>query len=204
MNKSWVNVSKKVGGVIASLFPDSEDISLEITVHGPDLNRKESLFSTAVLIGLLKQRNNVTANFINAPTLAKEKGYEVTSVRVSPPMTESVIPVSVLVTAKSASANHSVLATFRGYEPLLCAIDEHGFHTPPALTDNLILCKANHSSDLIAQLLGDLVVKGVVNSTTWSTIIDDQNWCAISSSIKGYTVPDDLAAQINHCAQLNM
>lgn len=44
---------------------------------GDDLNRKESLFSAAVLIGLLKQRNNVTANFVNAPTLAKENGYEV-------------------------------------------------------------------------------------------------------------------------------
>jgi D-3-phosphoglycerate dehydrogenase len=203
-NRPWVNVSKKVGGVIALLFPEGDEISLEITVHGADLNRKESLFSTAVLIGLLKQRNNITANFINAPTLAKEKGYQVTSASTSPPLTESIIPVSILVSAKSASANHSLLATFRGYEPLLCAIDEHGFQTPPLLTDNLILCKANFSSDLIAQLLGDLVVKGVVSSTTWSTIKDDQNWCAISSSIKGYTVPGDIAAQINHCAQLNM
>lgn len=44
---------------------------------GLDLNRKESLFSTAVLIGMLKQRNDVVGNFINAPTLAKENGYEV-------------------------------------------------------------------------------------------------------------------------------
>lgn len=69
-------------------------------------------------------------------------------------MTEGVLPVSVCVTAKSANYSHSVLATFRGDEPLLCAIDDCGFNTPPSLTDNLILCRGNNSTDIITQLLG--------------------------------------------------
>lgn len=71
-------------------------------------------------------------------------------------MTEGVIPISVKVTLKSANASHSILASFRGEEPLLCAIDDNGFNTPPSLTDNLILFKANHSGDLFSQLLGKL------------------------------------------------
>lgn len=78
-------------------------------------------------------------------------------------MTEGVIPVSVKVTIKSANANHSILASFRGEEPLLCAIDDYGFNNPSSLTDNLILFKANHSGDLFSQLLGKL--KYVSSST---------------------------------------
>nr|WBW70087.1 venom protein [Lampona murina] len=204
VNRPWVNVSKKIGAVASLLFPKSENqIFLEINVHGSDLNRKESLFSTAVLIGLLKQRNNITANFINAPTLAKECGYEVTRVSVSPPKTENPIPVSVCVTAKSANSSHSILATFRGEEPLLCAIDGQEFNTPASLTDNLILCKGNHSADLIANLIGALVVRGAVNSTTWSTIKDGQCWCAISSFVNCDNVPDGLSTDINQWGQLN-
>lgn len=69
-------------------------------------------------------------------------------------MTEGVIPISVLLNAKSANETHSILATFRGEEPLLCAIDDYGFSTPVIITDNLILCKGNHSVDLTAKLLG--------------------------------------------------
>lgn len=71
-------------------------------------------------------------------------------------MTEGIIPVSVKVTIKSVNASHSILASFRGEEPLLCAIDDYGFNTPPSLTDNLILFKANLSGDLFSQLLGKL------------------------------------------------
>lgn len=69
-------------------------------------------------------------------------------------MTEAVLPVSIHVAAKTANSSHSILATFRGEEPVLCAIDDYGFNTPATLTDNLILCKGNYSTDLIAQLFG--------------------------------------------------
>ncbi|KFM61389.1 D-3-phosphoglycerate dehydrogenase, partial [Stegodyphus mimosarum] len=183
VNKPWVTLTKYVGALASVLFPETErDLSLSLTVHGPDLHRKESLFSTAALIGVLKQRNHLNANFINAPTLAEEKGYKVSGVDVSSAKVEGTLPISVLLVAKSASQSHSVKATFWGDEPLLCAIDGCDFNIPHPFSDNLIVCKGTHHADTVVNILGALLEKGVVSTTSWSRV-DNKILCAISSSI---------------------
>lgn len=74
-----------------------------------------------------------------------------------PPKDNSIIPVSVKVIIKSVNKSHSILASFRGEEPILCAIDDYEFNTPSFISGNLILFKANHYTDLLSQLLGKYI-----------------------------------------------
>ncbi|XP_054717850.1 D-3-phosphoglycerate dehydrogenase-like [Uloborus diversus] len=200
-NKPWVILSKHAGALAGALFPSSDKLSLSIKVNGPELNRKESLFSAAALIGILKQRNQVTANFVNAPTLAKENGYEVSSVELQTPLVESTCPVSLTLTVKSASETHSILVCFKGEQPLLCAIDGSGFNNPPVLSHNLIVCKG--AQNAIVALLGKLVESGV-SSISLSAVSEGKLWCAIHSSNKCDIFQDNLTKSLDISAQLSL
>jgi len=207
-NKPGVVLSKAIGSLIAMLFPKTEtEISLSINAHGPDLRRKEVMFSTAVLIGILKQRN-ITANFINAATLAKDLGFKVENVSTGP---LDYPNLSIELIASSPNANHSVSATLKGEDPVLCAIDGHLFKIYPVIVDNLILLKGNYSSDIVCKLLGALVENGIVDSASWSSFIDGNGWCAINSDFKYPHMPvaavdhlDSFGQKLDFWAQLNL
>ncbi|XP_042904774.1 D-3-phosphoglycerate dehydrogenase [Parasteatoda tepidariorum] len=196
-NRDGVVLSKTVGHLIASLFANTEsEITVSVNVHGTDLHRKEIMFSTAVLIGMLQQRKKA-ANFVNAPTLAKDLGFTVEKVSTGPPKGHNL---SVEVVASSANQKHSALVTLKGSnDPVLCAIDGHSFKVHPLLAGHLILLKSSLSSALT--LCGSLIEKGVIDNASWSSCIDGKSWSVLNSNkpadLANIGHPVDFYAQIS-------
>lgn len=200
-NKPWITLSKYAGAVVTMLFPESaNEISIKLAVYGNDLHRKDCLFSASVLIGVLFQRNHIEANFINAPTLANNKGYKVTNITTSAPESEN--QESLIVTATSANEKHTIHMIMRGNEPLLCGIDDFIFSAPVPIRKHLILCNGSHSTSV--QLIGGLLQKDIATSISWSTVVDGHCWYAISSSSNFGTVPNDITKYVKFWAQLSI
>ncbi|GIY90060.1 d-3-phosphoglycerate dehydrogenase [Caerostris darwini] len=109
-HSQWAKIGKVVGGFVSMLFPKSDtNISAVTNVYGQNLDKKEALFSTAIIIGMLKQRSNIDANFVNARILARDHGFEVSKVINHHISSDNI---SIEVTATSVTGTHTVLAYY--------------------------------------------------------------------------------------------
>ncbi|GBL82956.1 D-3-phosphoglycerate dehydrogenase [Araneus ventricosus] len=200
-HSQWAKISKTLGAFVSMLFPKTDkDISVVANVYGRDLKRKEILFSTAILIGMLKQRCNVDANFVNAPTLARDSGFQVTQVINNH---ISLDNISLELTATSLTETHTVLATLNNGEPALCNIDNCQFKTVPFLSDDLIFLKGPNASEVTAKVIGILAEFGLVHNVAWGERPKDSEscWCAVHAVGKVDSMPEEVIQQLESASR---
>ncbi|GFX58910.1 d-3-phosphoglycerate dehydrogenase [Trichonephila clavipes] len=197
IHSQWAKVSKTLGAFVSMLFPKTDkDISLETNVYGKDLKGKEILFSTALLIGMLKQRLNINANFVNASALARDHGFQVAKVTNNQ---ISLDNISIEVTATSVSETHTVLASVNNGEPALCNVDNCQFKTVPFLAEDLIFMKGSNTSEDMAKIMGLLVEFGLVRNIAFGELPreSESSWLAIHAVGKVETMPEEISKEFD-------
>ncbi|GFT36814.1 d-3-phosphoglycerate dehydrogenase [Nephila pilipes] len=200
IHSQWAKVSKTVGAFVTMLFPKTDkDISLEANVYGQDLKGKEILFSTALLIGMLKQRNHANANFVNAATLARDAGFQVAKVTNNQISSDNI---SIEVTATSLTETHTVLATVNNGEPALCNVDNCQFKTVPFISDDLIFMKGPNSSEVMSKIIGLFAEFGLVRNLAFGELPRESEscWCAVHAVGKVETMPEEVVKELERAS----
>ncbi|KAG8195511.1 hypothetical protein JTE90_019500 [Oedothorax gibbosus] len=194
VHPQWVKVSKYLGAFASMLFPRTDkDISISANVYGQDLFKKGPLFSTSILIGMLKQRHNVDSNFINTPTLARDAGFEVTKVVTNPLKFDNI---TLELEATSVSEKHTVLATINNGEPALCNIDGYQFRTLPPLCPDIIIFKGtNH--DAVMKVIAILTEFQLANSFSYAYKPEGEvAWIAAITETKVADMPEEVVKEL--------
>ncbi|KAF8792347.1 D-3-phosphoglycerate dehydrogenase like protein [Argiope bruennichi] len=196
LHGQWAKISKTLGAFISMLFTDfDKTISVTVNVYGRELQKKEPLFATAVLMGILKQRCGIDANYVNAVKLGRERGFQVTKVINNHISLDSV---SVELTATGITGTHSILGTLNNGEPALCNIDNCQFKTVPYLSNDLVFVKGSNANDLMLKVFGILALNNLVHNIAWAERPKDSegSWCVLQTRGKVEEMPDEVIEQI--------
>jgi len=118
----YVLLAERMGAFLAQRMDDPIR-KIEFTVTGPIAARGENYLSLAFLSAALSQSMDVGVNFVNAPTLAEERGVRMLT---STEDKEGFYPnqLKARVSSKAGSESHVVTGTVFGNEPRFVRIDD--------------------------------------------------------------------------------
>uniref|UniRef100_A0A1W7RAQ6 D-3-phosphoglycerate dehydrogenase n=1 Tax=Hadrurus spadix TaxID=141984 RepID=A0A1W7RAQ6_9SCOR len=188
VNKPWSTLCQSLGKLAAALMPSgSGDIKLTVSTCGLPLEKTVNYLSTAVLVGLLKQRIKKGINSINAPILAKEAGIQVHKSHINQfdKLPDQCIGSAVIVEISSGANSHSIVGTVAGSIPLLCSLQGCTFQPHLQLFGNLLMCKTGENKDILEKLIGILSKAGIViHSISISSPSDGKLWYMLNTGGK--------------------
>lgn len=148
--RPFLPLAERLGGLFAGLV-DGVTPVLDIEYHGQLADYDTRILTLSVLKGMLARATDEPVSYVNAPSLAAEKGTEVRET------TSSVSHDYVnLVTLRGAG--HSISGTLTGLRGLsrIVEVDEHAVDLPPA--DNLLVVRNDDRPGVIGRvgtILGD-------------------------------------------------
>jgi D-3-phosphoglycerate dehydrogenase len=151
--RPYLPLAERLGGLFAGLV-DGVTPVLDIEYHGQLADYDTRILTLSVLKGMLGRTTDEPVSYVNAPTLAAEKGTEVRETTSS--VTHDYVN---LVTLRGAG--HSISGTLTGLRsrPRIVEIDEHAVDLPPA--DNMLVVRNDDRPGVIGRvgtILGDAEV----------------------------------------------
>ncbi len=124
----YVVLAEKIGDFIAQLCSDPLR-KLEITLAGEIASKDHRHIPLALLVGALR-RLEPGVNFVNAPTIAKERGLRVLE-SVDEDGANYVSLLKVRASTRGGEESHVVAGTVFGRKPLLVRIDDQHLDLAP-------------------------------------------------------------------------
>jgi D-3-phosphoglycerate dehydrogenase / 2-oxoglutarate reductase len=124
--RPFVALAERLGGLLAGLLGDASPTLLEVEYRGPLADNDVSLATLSATRGVLDALVAEPVSFVNAPTLAAERGLDVKELKVGATEHESVLTLR--------CADRSVAGTLSGLrrEARITAIDGINCEVPPA------------------------------------------------------------------------
>jgi len=154
----YVLLAERMGSYLAQRC--SEPIrKIEFTVTGEVATQASNYLSLAFLAAVLRQSMDLGVNFVNAPSLAEERGIRMlTSTEEKPGIYANQIKAR--VSSKGGTTSHLVTGTVFGNEPRFVRID--GMHVDIAPEGNVVVT-SHHDRPGVLGMLGTLLGQNGVN-----------------------------------------
>ncbi|XP_034935751.1 hydroxypyruvate reductase [Chelonus insularis] len=178
-NGIWIELAKKLGQIGARFFKKNMTASMESQTIGTGMLNKKFLH-TAVLLGVLAGQTKNGLNLVNAPTLAKDAGIQITESHRDGEYDAVVVRVG----------THQIKGTVRNDEHLLLSIDDAVFNNGIVLRNYISLYHTNGPQDL-ATIVSAFSTKGIhINSlnvsNNWLVIETNEEIEILIENIQGY------------------
>lgn len=154
--KPWLGLAEKIGALFPQLFEGSIK-KVEIRYGGDPTRFKTAPLTVAVLKGLLTPICGDTVNFVNAPSMAKERGITVSEGS----STETVDFASFMdVEVFAGKQSHRIVGTLFSHQPRVVRIDEFLIDVVP---EGWVLFVKNEDKPGVVGTIGTVLGKNGVN-----------------------------------------
>lgn len=178
-NAPWIELAKQLGKLSAKLSEGIQPgMKINIITSGSGMESKRFI-STAVLVGMLTGHTKNGLNLINAPSLAKDAGIEVSQSHQGP---SEISTVSITISL-GKSVSHSLQGTVRADEqPYLLTIDGTNFGQTGLLLDNNVkLFQCQDCTTNLAAIISHLTSTGA-NILNVATATGKNVWVAVRTA----------------------
>ena len=142
----YVTLAEKLGSFLAQTVPPPLR-SLEVSVSGDIESKDTSHIALAILVGVLRSVLEGPVNFVNAPSLAAERGLRL--IEVAEDETH-FLHSQVKVRAFGRDTNHVVAGSVFGREPRLVRVD--GTHLDMSLSGPLLITRHDDQPGVVGLL----------------------------------------------------
>ncbi|PSN52991.1 hypothetical protein C0J52_01149 [Blattella germanica] len=178
-NTPWISLAKELGKLVAKLTEGvTPGTKINIATSGAGMENKKFL-STAVMVGMLTGYTKNGLNLINAPSLAKEAGIEVSQLHEG----QSEVPTVSVTISQGKSNSHSVRGTVRADElPYLQKIDDACFGQAGVLLDNNVqIFQCQDCTTNLSAIISQLISTGA-NIMNVATASGKNVWVAVRTA----------------------
>lgn len=152
----WLGLAEKIGALFPQLFEGSIK-KAEIRYGGDPTRFKTAPLTVTVLKGLLTPICGDTVNFVNAPSMAKERGITVTEGSSTETVDfSSFIDVEVTI----GKQTHRIIGTLFSHQPRIVRIDEFMIDVEP---EGWVLFVKNEDFPGVVGIIGTLLGKHGIN-----------------------------------------
>jgi D-3-phosphoglycerate dehydrogenase len=140
--RPFVALAERLGGLLAGLLGEDAPTLLEVEYRGPLADNDVSLATLSATRGVLDAITDEPVSFVNAPTLAADRGLDVKELKLAPTEQRSTIVLR--------CADRSVAGTITGLlrEARITAIDGISCEVPPA--KNLLVVRNDDRVGMLA------------------------------------------------------
>jgi len=178
-NTPWISLGKELGKLAAKMIQDIvPGTNICIKTKGPGMENRKFL-GTAVLVGMLTGHTKNGLNLINAPTLGKDAGIEVSESYEG----HSDTPMVTVTVSQGKSVSHLLQGTVRADElPYLLTINDASFGPAGVLLTNSIhLFQCQNCTTNLTAIITELASKGV-NISNVTTATGKNVWIAVRTA----------------------
>lgn len=140
--RPFVGLAERLGGLLAGLVGEATPTLLEIEYRGPLAESEVSLATLSALRGVLHRLTGEQVSFVNAPTVADQRGLDVKELKLGADEQASTLTLR--------CADRSVAGTLAGFagEARITAIDGISCEVPPA--KNLLVVRNDDRVGMLA------------------------------------------------------